>query len=112
MQEEWKDVVGYEGFYQVSSAGRIRGVERTVVRKNGYPLKIHQKIRICSLDNKGYLRIRLTSPLSAKTCKVHRLVGEAFLENSQNKPQINHIDGNNLIQTLSLIHISEPTRPY
>ena len=45
-------------------------------------------------DNKGYLRISITENRVKKTFKVHRLVAEHFLDNTYNKPQVNHIDGN------------------
>ena len=77
MEEIWKDVVGYEGLYEVSNLGRIR--------RNGKILK-PQKTR------DGYLRVHLSKNGIAKHGKVHRLVALAFLPNPQNLPQINHKD--------------------
>ena len=35
MEEEWRDIKGYEGYYQVSSNGRVRSLDKTIYRKNG-----------------------------------------------------------------------------
>lgn len=92
-QEIWKDVAGYEGKYQVSDWGRVKGLDRVVTDKNG--IKYHLKGRILKDgDNgKGYRSIILNSNGRSKTLKVHRLVGFAFIPNPENKPFINHKDG-------------------
>lgn len=98
MEEIWKDIKGYEGLYQVSNLGKIKSLGRTIERigPNGkkfyrnYPSKI---IKI-ALDTKGYYRTNLAKNGINKTVKIHRIVAEAFIPNTYNKPQINHIDGN------------------
>lgn len=90
--EVWKDVVGYEGLYQVSNKGRVKslwfGKER-ILR----PGKL----------KKGYLMVCLCKNREKKWCLVHRLVGQAFLSNPHNLPEINHRDENkenNSVQNL------------
>ena len=85
MKEIWKDVVGYEGYYQVSNLGRIYSVARKHT-KGG--------IRKQHLDKDGYARVDLWMHHKGKLCGVHRLVAEAFIPNPNNLPMINHKDEN------------------
>lgn len=87
--EEWRDVVGYEGLYQVSNMGRVRA----------YPLKESDNWRIiksfCAYKN--YQRVNLVDiNRVSKQHSVHRLVGFAFIPNPNNYPYINHKDENPL----------------
>ena len=95
MQEIWKPIEGYEGQYEASNTGYIKSIERDVLRKDGQ--KYHRKERILKtwVDRCGYLQVSLyDKKRKKKTCKVHRLVCEAFHENTDNKPQVNHINEN------------------
>ena len=95
MTEVWKDIKGYEGRYQVSNMGRVKSLDRTFINK--IERKQHQKERILKpiQNNAGYLRVDLYDDSSKrKTFKVHRLVCQAFHENPENKPCVNHIDEN------------------
>lgn len=94
-EEVWRDIKGYEGLYQVSNMGRIKRLERTFFDKSGH--KQHPKERILKpkTEQNGYLRVILCNGSGKrKTLLVHRLVCEAFHENSENKPYVNHIDEN------------------
>jgi hypothetical protein len=82
--EEWKDIVGYEGLYQVSNTGRVKSLKKCEL------LMKHQ------ISNCGYCRVSLRKPKSSIKYSIHRLVAEAFLPNPNNLPQVNHIDGNKL----------------
>lgn len=93
MIEEWKDIVGFEGIYQVSNIGRIKTCERTIIRCDGKPQHINECIRSIGLDTKGYYRTMLTYDNKRITIKVHREVAKAFIPNPYNKPQVNHING-------------------
>lgn len=98
--EEWRDIRGYEGRYQVSSFGRVKSLDRIIdVKSRTYrrfgktqvdpPKKAKKKGKILSpsCPKKSYK----TVILSGKTHRVHRLVAEAFLEPSE-KPYVNHIN--------------------
>ncbi|WP_289077496.1 NUMOD4 motif-containing HNH endonuclease [uncultured Parasutterella sp.] len=93
MIEEWKDIAGYEGIYQVSNLGRIKSLER--VRSDGrrYPEIIKKQ----TLSNKGYPMVFLkVTGKKPRNCTVHRLVALAFLPPEEGKTYIDHIDGNPL----------------
>lgn len=80
MEEKWKDVVGFEGFYKVSNSGDVKN-------KKG---KLKKKI----LDKDGYVYYFLYKDGKRKSARAHRLVAEAFIPNPENKPVINHKDEN------------------
>jgi hypothetical protein len=78
--EIWKDIVGYEGLYQVSNLGNIKSVNKN-------------KILSPKHNHDGYLRIQLWRKQHVIFVGIHRLVSEAFIENPDNKPFVNHING-------------------
>ena len=80
--EEWRDVVGYEGFYQVSNKGRVKSLHF----KN-------EKILTATLNNVGYLLVTLCKNGTHKNVSIHSLVAKAFIPNPENKPEVNHKDG-------------------
>lgn len=84
--EIWKDIQGYEGLYQVSNYGNVRSLN---YRHHG---GVHN-LKQLELPE-GYLFVNLYKNKKAKMFYVHRLVGQAFLENPHNYPEINHIDEN------------------
>lgn len=88
MKEIWKDIKDFEGIYQVSNFGNVKsfnymnnGTERTLTPKK---------------NNKGYLWVELRKNGIRKCALIHRLVAEAFIENPNNFPVINHKDENPL----------------
>ena len=91
-KEVWRDVKGYEGLYQVSSNGRVKSLERTFIDKIGRERYVKECILKPGMDKGGYLRVGLCDGEKRKTFKVHRLVCEAYHENPDNKPQVNHIN--------------------
>lgn len=95
MEEEWRDIVGYEGIYEVSSLGRVKSL----------PWDGHHKTEIILKPYKmrsGYLQVSLYSNGGGqKRYLIHRLVAMAFLNNPDNLPQVNHIDGNKANNALS-----------
>lgn len=90
-QEIWKDIEGYEGLYQVSNMGRVRSLERKVVRSNGTLFSATSKLLSIKKTN-GYVYVNLYSNGKGKTYSVHRLVALAFVDNPNNLPEIDHIN--------------------
>ena len=88
--ETWKDIAGFEGFYNVSDKGRIYSVERKDSRGN----RCGGRILNPRYDKDGYLRVTLCKNGKYKTKKVHRLVAEAFIPNPKGFLEVNHKDEN------------------
>lgn len=100
--EVWKDVKGYEGFYQVSNLGRVKSLPRNGTVKRERILTPHRV--------GGYLHAELNMRGVHKGKKIHRLVAEAFIPNPDNKREVNHIDGNkhnNTVENLEWVTSSE-----
>lgn len=91
MIENWKDVVGYEGLYQVSSLGTVKSLDRVVSNHQGSGVR---RGKIMSFTEcKGYHRVILTKNAKHKSPFVQRLVAEAFIPNPENKKEVNHLNG-------------------
>lgn len=109
--EIWKDVVGYEGIYQVSNFGRVKSLEKTFWSTKNNSFSTNKEfIRKLSNTRKGYLRTGLMKDLKQKPFLVHRLVAIAFIDNPENKPEINHINGiktDNRVENLEWVTTKE-----
>ena len=99
--EIWKDIIGYEGLYQVSNLGRVKSLVRynkfnkrnedVVLKQNPYGPKLQ------------YRQVQLSKDGNRKNHKIHRLVAQAFIPNPNNLPYVCHIDDdttNNSLQNL------------
>lgn len=92
MNEIWKDIVGYEGLYQVSNLGRVRKSSGEILSQTTHRAK-YTNYRTVGLRKNG----------TRKTEGVHRLVAGAFIQNAENLPMVNHKDENgenNLVENL------------
>lgn len=91
--EEWRDIVGYEGSYLISNYGRVKSLpKKATVRIKSCSTRTTKEKIIKQLVIKGYCKIGLTKNKKQKSFFVHRLVTTAFLDNPENKLQVNHID--------------------
>jgi hypothetical protein len=88
--EKWKDIKGYEGIYQVSDLGNIKSLDR--LAWNGHAMHIH-KGRLMKPKGAKYKEIHLCKEGKIKKHYMHRLVAQAFIDNPNNKPQVNHLNG-------------------
>lgn len=89
--EQWKDISGYEGLYQVSDLGRVKSLKRIAKHNYGGNREVPEKI--LSQGNKRYCKVVFSVKSKHFTFLVHRLVGIAFIPNPENKPTINHKNG-------------------
>ena len=91
--EEWRDVKGFEGLYQVSNYGRVKRLSRTIKAYILYQenATLKQKIIKPSYNHEKYLKVVLTRNNKKYNKTVHRLVAEVFIPNPENKPDVNHI---------------------
>lgn len=108
--EEWRDVVGYEGLYQVSNLGRVKSLSRRIVYKDGreynYPSKVMKNQKVGT----GYRSVTLYGVNGKKQYSVHRLVAETFIPNPNNLSDVNHKDGcktNNILSNLEWLSRSD-----
>ncbi len=105
--EIWKDVIGYEGIYQVSNLGRMKRIAKNHLCN----LKYQGEYYLKPMDNgKGYLRMKLSNNGFSKRVMLHRIIAEAFIPNPLNKKVINHINNNkkdNRIENLEWCSQSE-----
>ena len=91
VNEIWKPIVGYDG-YEISNLGRVKSLERNIVKGRGGLCKIEERILKSGKDKDGYSQVVLNKEGKRKTHKIHRLVATAFIDNPNNLPQVNHID--------------------
>ena len=102
--EEWKDIQGYEGIYQISNLGRVKSLKRKNNRCRS------DKILKQYIGKTGYMQLRLCKGHETKLWKVHVLIAKAFIDNPDNLPIINHIDAdktNNDISNLEWCSYSQ-----
>lgn len=100
LKVEWKLIEGFDGIYSVSNYGEVRNNKTGRLMK---PIK----------NEKGYLRVGLTTNGKLKCMRVHRLVAQAFIHNPDNKPEVNHIDfnkENNCVSNLEWVTGKENTK--
>lgn len=97
---EWREIAGYEGYYEVSNTGLVRSVDRYIVDSTGKTrlltgINMKQSFSTNKHRNAdGYLVVNLHKNCISTIAQVHRLVAEAFIPNPNLYPTVNHIDGN------------------
>lgn len=100
MQEEWKDIEGFEGLYQISNLGRVKSVDRVVIRgTNSKP--VCERVLKPGGGERGSYYVILSKEGKPYTRYIHRLVATAFLPNPKNLPVVNHKDENPLNNIVS-----------
>ncbi len=98
--ENWKSIKGYEGLYEISDHGRVKSLDA----------RCYGKIKVNKKDKDGYDKVWLSKNSKKKPYFVHRLVAIHFIDNPENKPIVNHIDGvkdNNHVSNLEWATRSE-----
>ena len=103
LNEEWRDIEGYENYFQISNYGRVKALQIELnckIKNNSKRIK-KAKIKVARFDKDGYLKVTLWKENVSKSFFVHRLVAKAFIPNPNNLPIVNHKDG-----------IKQNNRPY
>lgn len=90
--EDWRDVFGYNGIYQVSNKGNVRSLTHYCEGRKGSGKQTGRVLKQRK-SHKGYLRVSLSLNKKRFNTGTHRLVALAFIDNPLNKPQVNHING-------------------
>ena len=86
--EEWKDIVGYEGFYQISNRGKVRSIDRIVSGRN------YKGTELKPLESYGYYAVQLRKKVTKGCFFIHRLVASHFLDVKEGFDFVNHKDEN------------------
>lgn len=107
-QEIWKDIPNYEGYYQVSSFGRVKSLLRRVRSKNNSYKFLPSKFKKQTIDNDGYLTVNLCINGKSKIRRTHQLVAVCFLNHKISGciivvDHINNIKTDNRVENLQLI---------
>jgi hypothetical protein len=90
----WKDIEGYEGLYQVNNQGQVKSLKRERICKNGSVKIYHEKFLNGFVNNIGYLCFDLYNDSGRKNIKAHFLVASNFCEGYSSGLVVNHKDGN------------------
>lgn len=92
IMEEWKQILGYEGYYEISNFGNVRSMKRCVTYQNGVTVRYKSKERKPSISD--YRIIALSKDGLIKLCKISRLVAIHFIETDNKRTIVNHKDYN------------------
>lgn len=101
MNEIWKDVPDYEGYYQVSNLGKVRSVDRVITHSYSGTAKLKGKLLRLTLHKSGYFFCSLSKGCHRKTGFVHQLVMSAFVGKQLDGMDVAHNDGNSTNNHLS-----------
>jgi hypothetical protein len=91
--EQWRDIVGYEKLYQVSSEGNVRGLNRMVSNKDNTNKNIKGIDIKGAYTPSGYKMVSLSKNGEIRSYTIAQLVAQAFIPNPENKPEVDHING-------------------
>lgn len=109
MNEIFKDIPNYEGFYQVSDMGNVKSLSRSILLKGLYPGVLKERILKPSTNSVGYKQVVLSKDSVLKTFTVHQLIAMAFLDHVPDgyNSIIDHIDNDKNNNTLTNIQITD-----
>ena len=96
MTEAWRPIPGYEGIYEVSSLGRVRSLDRVIIRKDGQR-RFYRGVMITgAVKPDGYRMIHLSVNRQCASFNLHRIVALLFVDNPDDLPEVNHKNGDKL----------------
>lgn len=108
--EIWKDIEGFEGRYQASNLGRIKSLRKRKIRRVRAGYTIRETMLRQFPHKSGYFQVFLYGENKPRCYQLHRVIAMAFVSNPDNKPEVNHIDGdksNNASSNLEWVTASE-----
>ena len=91
--EVYVDIPGYEGYYQVSNHGNVKSLDRVIKEKTGKTQTLKGRVLKQRVNPSGYCYVGLRKNGNRATFAIHQVVAQAFLDNLENKPIVNHING-------------------
>ncbi len=94
MEEIWKDIQGYEGYYQVSNLGNIKSLARKIIRSDGVVQFRKERIMSKRICTDGYYMAKFNVDKKSECIAIHKLVAKHFIPNPNNLPEVNHKDCN------------------
>jgi hypothetical protein len=95
MEEIWKDIPGYEGYYQVSNFGNVKSLDRLIREKGSIKIRsLKGRMLSPGANPKGYLHVVLSREGKLLICRIHKMVATLFIPNPLNLPELNHQDEN------------------
>lgn len=106
--EIWKNVIGYEGCYEVSNFGQIRSKDHVVPCKGGTRL-VKGKLKKLFLNKRGYQITTLSQENKLMTFTIHQLIAQAFIPDFSKSTEINHKDGNKANNHVTNLEVSNPS---
>ena len=107
--EVWKEIPGYEGFYEASDYGQIRSMDHRVPCKGNKTRLVKGRIKKLQVNKNGYYITTLSKENVLSTFTVHQLIALTFMPNFSKSDHLNHIDGNKLNNALSNLEPSNPS---
>ena len=107
--ENWKEIPGYEGLYEVSDLGRVRSMDHAVPCRNDKPRLVKGKVKILKINQNGYYITTLSKKNKLMTYTVHQLIALTFIPDFTKSTHLNHIDGNKLNNQLNNLEVSNPS---
>lgn len=91
MNEIWKPIKNFEGYYEISNLGNVRSVDRFLKQKDHLIFR-KSCLKKTRIDANGYVTVTLCKNRKSITKYIHKLLADAFLPNPENKPYIDHIN--------------------